>query len=302
MSGLVRRLLIFTTVDGLILHAHGNSDHQRSLALEYGTANFQQTGANTPQHGVQGARLEAFGLIGVVDIASTSYLIAITKRKQVAKIFDKPIYLIEDITVLPLSSQHDAEQAIRLATRPGDSDSNYSDDSGSDAEEENSVRDASVELSTTPGNDIRPLQEKNASSTSIAEIVATRNVSFGRFASQWFSRQKAPPSTGANAGTVDNVTTPMPAEKGDTIVEDIENAERAKDVSPATSQVSSTDYVATQNLLPRILKTVKMVFTSQSYFFSYEFDLTKRFQDLDPGDQKLNLQRMNSVVSCLMKS
>lgn len=302
MSGLVRRLIIFATAEGLVLHAHGSAEHQRSVALEYGSARLQDCEPNTPQHGVPGSRLEAFGLIGIVDIASSSYLIAITKRKHVAKIFDKPVYLIEDVAVLPLSSQTDAEQAIKSAIGSVNLDSNESNGSDSEPDDETPRQDSSAALSTTPGDEVRPHQEKNASSTSIAEIVATRNVSFGKFASQWFSRQR-PTSVEPTADTEHEAATPKPAEKGDTIVEDVDNAVRAKEAastSANTSQTSNANYVATRNLLPRILRTIKMVFTSQSYFFSYDFDLTRRIQDIDTAEQKLNLQQMNSVVCFLL--
>src|SRR5271167_3705762 len=54
-------------------------------------------------------------LPGVLSIASFSYLIAITRREQVAQILGKPVYVISGVAVLPLSSQHDANKAITAA-------------------------------------------------------------------------------------------------------------------------------------------------------------------------------------------
>ena len=50
----------------------------------------------------------------------------------------------------------------------------------------------------TPADDTRPFEEKNSSSTSIAEHIATRNVPFGNFATQWLSRQRWPLGHDAN--------------------------------------------------------------------------------------------------------
>lgn len=297
MSGLVRRLIISATVDGLVLHTHGAGEQQKSVALEYGSARLRHRATNTPQHGVHGLRLEAFGIIGLVEIADSYYLIAITRRKEVAKIFGKPIYLVEDVAVLPLSSQHDAEDALKSATKTDGLDSDDSDNSDSEAESQSTRHEASATLSTTPGDDVPKSQGKNASSTSIAEIVATRNVSFGRFASQWFSRQK-PTDSGTSVNTPKNEPlTPKPAEKGDAIVEDVEQAVKAKEAGSDSPNPSNITYAATRSLLPRILRTIKMVFTSQSYFYSYDFDLTKRIQGIHNADQKLNVPQMESVVS-----
>ncbi|KAK5078185.1 hypothetical protein LTR64_003410 [Lithohypha guttulata] len=306
MSGLIRRLIIFATADGLVLHAHGSSDQQRALLIDYGAKRISDQVRTPNLHGQPGARLEAFGLIGdcdsygFIDIANLTYLIAITKRQEVAKIFGKPVYLVTDVAVLPLSSQQDAEQAIKALT---DSSENISDDSDSDASDgvERTSNRASLEgSSTTPADDVRPQPSGRTSTTKVAEDVATRNVSFGRFASQWFSRQNRSTSTPPFPQPDTASNEPKPAESDDNIVEDVERAAQSKDQAKEEdraplAKVSNVNATATLSLLPRILKTIKMIFTSGSYFFSYDVDLTRRLQDLDSINQPLTFSKLNSV-------
>jgi predicted transcriptional regulator len=54
---------------------------------------------------------------GLLDLVATKYLILITQRDQVAQIRGKSVYTIKDVTLIPLSSQSDAEEAIVAATR-----------------------------------------------------------------------------------------------------------------------------------------------------------------------------------------
>ena len=55
--------------------------------------------------------------IGLLDLVATKYLISITERDQVAQIRGKSVYSIKDVTLIPLSSQSDAEEAIVAAGR-----------------------------------------------------------------------------------------------------------------------------------------------------------------------------------------
>lgn len=223
-----------------------------------------------------------------------------------AKIFGKPVYLVTDVAVLPLSSQQDAEQAIKALT---DSSENIPDDSDSDASDgvERTSNRASLEgLSTTPADDVRPQPSGRTSTTKVAEDVATRNVSFGRFASQWFSRQNRSTSTPPFSQPDTASNEPKPAESDDNIVEDVERAAQSKDQAKEEdraplAKVSNVNATATLSLLPRILKTIKMIFTSGSYFFSYDVDLTRRLQDLDSINQPLTFSKLNSVVSMPFK-
>ena len=213
----------------------------------------------------------------MLEIANSSYLIAITKRKEVARIFDKPIFLVTDVALLPLSSQSDASAAIKAASET--SEGGDTSESGlSDSDDDHNAKKA-ADIASTPGDDVRPFSNRNASNTSVAEEVARGTVTFGRFASQWFSRRK---STTAETSSKNERSEPRPAEEGDQVVEDIKAANQKK--AAASQQQSGTaseqaQSIATINLTPRILRTTKMLFTSGSYFYSHDIDLTRSFKD-----------------------
>ena len=297
MSSLVRRLLIFATVEGLIFQSHGPPQHHKSLLIEYGSEKLSESNPTQVQSHIT-PRLEAFGLIGLINIANLPHVIAITKRKEVARVFGKPVYLITDVAILPLSSQQEANQAIKDAIGSSNHAPDEAESSGSEDEGRQTEQAAAENLVVASADEPGPLKRNNSSSTSVAEDVAKRNVSFGKFASQWLSRQRwsGLPADAEPADTL--VSEPKPASKDDSIVEDVAAAQAAKEAgsseevsSPAKSQPPR--YAATLGLLPRILRTTKMILTSGSYFFSYDFDLTRRFQDQDPPDQVLSISSLD---------
>lgn len=209
--------------------------------------------------------------------------------------------MVTDVALLPLTSQHEADEAIKSALGSSESASDDSDSNVSDTDNEHSDQVKTAQASAASADDIEPYQSKNSSTTSVAEDVATRNVSFGKFASQWLSRQKWPASkASANQDTTES-TEPKPASKDDPLLEDLAKSKESKQsgeaedpkllVKPAAS--SST----TSNLLPRILKTTKMIFTSGSYFFSYDIDLTRRFEHLEPANRALDFKKLDPLVS-----
>ena len=241
-------------------------------------------------------------MIGFVTIATSTYLIAITKREEVARIFDKPVYLITDVALLPLTSENEAADAIKTALGTSVTTSNDSDSSVSDTENEDADQPKTAQLASTPADDTVPYQGKNSSGTRVAEDVATRNVSFGKFASQWLSRQKWPAPTLLTDQPTTESNEPNPASKNDNLLQDLAEAKEGsrKDMydgtqSPGISHGPQSGTVV--NMLPRILKTTKMIFTSGSYFFSYDIDLTRRFEELCPPNQPLNLKNLDHLVS-----
>src|SRR5579871_5801763 len=136
MPGIVRRILIFAAVDGLILQPTPPRNHQRTteqaIKVEYKTniispllkdeSDANATPATLDTHGIVGMRLNLSThsllltvISGLLKIASSSFLISISRREQVAQISGKPIYSIREVALIPLSSQSDAEQAIAKA-------------------------------------------------------------------------------------------------------------------------------------------------------------------------------------------
>jgi len=241
-------------------------------------------------------------LVGFVTIATSTYLIAITKREEVARIFDKPVYLVTDVALLPLNSENEAAEAIKNALGSAVTTSHDSDSSASDTENEHSDQPKTAQLASTPADDAVPYQGTKSSGTRVAEDVATRNVSFGKFASQWLSRQKWPAPTLVTDQPATESSEPNPASTDDNLLQDLAEAKEdsRKDIHDGAQPpgiVHGSQSGTVVNLLPRILKTTKMIFTSGSYFFSYDIDLTRRFQELGPPDQPLNLKNLDHLVS-----
>lgn len=227
-------------------------------------------------------------------------MVAITRREEVARVFGKPIYLITDVAILPLSSENMANQAIKDAVGASD---NASDESGYDSESEDteSHNPLDGEQVSTPAGDIQPYQGKNSSNTSVAEDVATRKVSFGKFATQWLSRQRWPTAATTAGQNTDHLNEPRPGSRQDLTVRDTTTAQEhaPRDDAVNTQPINEASVpkpTATIGLLPRILRTTKMIFTSGSYFFSYDVDLTKRFEHLHSNHEVLNFSSLNVAV------
>ena len=49
---------------------------------------------------------------GLLNLVSTSHLIVITKREQVALIHGRVIFAVRDVLLVPLTSQSEAEKAV----------------------------------------------------------------------------------------------------------------------------------------------------------------------------------------------
>lgn len=201
-----------------------------------------------------------------------------------------------------MTSQQEASDAIKNALASSDTDSDESDDEESDSEDTTSRKTTGAELGSTPGDDLGPFQGKNDSNTSVAQDVATGNVSFGRFATQWLSRQRWPASNAHSDSSSKEANDPN---RNTTAEISIEPEESAPDNQPGEIESAARSLerdkqavgVATMGLLSRILRTTKMVFTSRSYFFSYDIDLTRRFEKLGRIDQPLNLRDLDPLVS-----
>ena len=63
MPALVRRLLIWATVDGLILQAHGPSEHHKAIQIDYKNQQIKEL-QKTEVVSKKGAQLESHGIIG----------------------------------------------------------------------------------------------------------------------------------------------------------------------------------------------------------------------------------------------
>ncbi|RVX74267.1 hypothetical protein B0A52_02099 [Exophiala mesophila] len=303
MPALIRRLLIWAAADGLVLQAHGpNNEQHRSIQIDYKSRQIKETPGpesewkkNTP--------LESHGVIGLLSLASSHFLIAITQREQVAHIFGKPIYVVTDVAIVPITSQADARRAI-IAARTSRGSNNSSNASSSDltdtddhSDNENSddgeaARQESYAEPETP-HDSRPSQPRQPSSTSIAKDVIANRGQYGRFASQWFSRpgwgagrnvNNALPTKSNPESQTGVASSSVDASSGKSQAEEDVNAGKAAEGAAQDTKPLQTDQISQENsiadAIPKILRTTKMILTSGSFFFSYDFDLTRRLESL----------------------
>ncbi|CAG8909719.1 unnamed protein product [Penicillium egyptiacum] len=201
MPALLRKLAIVATVDGLILHAQasgsrhsaGNNNEASSIRIDYKTNKITAlpAGASEPLDGKDA--LETYGLVGLLSVASCSFLVSITQRQQVAQIRGRPIYAVTNVAIIPVSSQADASRAITQA-RKESSQAEVSIESSSDEDDlpdnETDRAEAEAEIGSVPASPTRNISHVRGTSIgSIAEDVIAKKVPFGGFAANWLSRK-----------------------------------------------------------------------------------------------------------------
>ncbi|KAF2202827.1 hypothetical protein GQ43DRAFT_439353 [Delitschia confertaspora ATCC 74209] len=304
MPGLVRKVLVFAAVDGLILQPAPPRNHlpttQQAIKIDY-KGNVGPLLKDRREESTAPVSLETHGIIGLLKIASSSFLISICGREQVAQIHGKPIYKITDVSLIPLSSQADADQAIvtaneHLARHNRSSQTGESDEASDNSDDESqSISGDSLDDDVTP-----PAQEIKDPLTgqkgpmdrrgSVVEDVIGKKGVYGRFADKWFSRKGWSTESRRMQGmsSEDDLTQKNMAKDVDSIMP----GEAEQPIRPGAIPVSDNDVKdsvspgdipkamegstdsTTVTLLPKILKTAKMYFGSGNFFFSYDYDLS----------------------------
>ncbi|CAN9086777.1 unnamed protein product [Alternaria sp. RS040] len=305
MPSLVRKLLIFAAVDGLVLQPSPPRNHppatQQAIKVDY-KGNVGPLLKDRREEDTAPVSVEAQGIIGLLKVATSYFLISISDREQVALIRGKPIYRITNVALIPLSSQADADKAI-VATRDHLKRRNRApglDDEDTDSESEDgapSVTDSIVEDSSSAPSEVKDTvtgqKGTAAHKTSVAEDVIQRKGVYGRFADKWFSRKGwsadnrrlqglSSEENLAAKNVPQNVDSGMPKEEEQPKTESKPDAipTSDKDISEPLSPeaipkaLSGEKDAATVALLPKILQTTKMYFSSGNFFFSYDYDIS----------------------------
>lgn len=256
--------------------------------------------------------------LGLLTVSSTSYLISISGRQQVAQVWGKPIYVITEVAFIPLSSQSDADNAFAqtkasLSKHSGhDNKVGFSDTS--DDEDDDVFEDDDPTRPTTPE---RPLASKPGTplsagkrSTSVAEDVIEKKGQYGRFADRWFSkkgwsiekRRRQGMSTADDSESLHE----LPLQTGDpNTVPDAGSGTRGgvgAASSPVRQKVDDAGHEATgdvvASMLPKLIKTTKMMLGSRSFYFSYDYDITRRLGDQDDRLSDMSLhERVDPLVN-----
>ncbi|KAH6682606.1 SacI homology domain-containing protein [Halenospora varia] len=286
MPGLVRKLLIFAAVDGLVLQPVAQKG-QRAPAAKI-AYNDNNIGPALKQNveGENGAKsFEAFGIVGLLTVSKSSFLISITRRQQVAQIYGKPIYVITEVALTPLDSRAEAEASIlqtQKALQRGkidghEDDSDSEDDEGAYATTSDDIDDEEPQpaiVDTLPGEHKRK--------SSVAEDVITRKGGYGRFAQKWFSKNGWTADSRRNLGMTStasdsDVDTPQSKSHAQTTSGLQEgNVDPKNEVEMPLSLNERREKDFSASLLPKLLRTAQILFgSSRSFYFSYDYDVTR---------------------------
>lgn len=265
-------------------------------------------------------------------MASASYLISITHRKQVALVRGKPIYVVTDVSFIPLASQTEAQSSIDHARRvPKQGKESTLSDTDTDDETDEHTSTAGTEdghdtLPPTPlgapgtTDATKGLAPPMQGSTVAADVIKDRG-KYGRFAERWFSRSGWTASGREKLGmsrSEDDLVREQRRQGLNTIPADTARQDEAKQAAstatstsdahkiqssnsltedaPNTPQLSIADGIV-QSLTPRILRTLRVFLSSESFYFSYDYDLSRRtaIQEASPSTLPLH-KRFNPLV------
>ena len=232
----------------------------------------------------------------MLTLARAPYLITILRRESVAQIRGSQIFVITDIALIPITSQSEAEKAIEQtheSTTKGrgfDADSELSDDGQglNDDVAEDGLEASLASPSEKNSIDSQPGGPKRNSLNVVEDVIGKRG-QYGRFTERWFSRkgwstekrraqgmsthQGEKPRSADSSEERPQPTRAVPAESEQNIEADSSGANIAN------------------ALLPKLLRTTRMLLGSRSFFFSYDFDITRRIGSETNKSVELPLHR-----------
>jgi len=234
--------------------------------------------------------------------------------------------VITEVAFIPLSSQSDADDAIaQTKSSPNkhseDDNAGFSDTSDDEDHDPTDHHDNVFDDDnpTRPNTPDRPLAWKpgtprsaQKSSTSVAEDVFEKKGQYGRFADRWFSKKGwsiekrrmqgmstaerseslYEPGTDDGSGGSKAAPDAGPSGRGGEGDTSLRQGQKPVDASssPAGDVVGS--------LLPKLVKTTKMMLGSRSFYFSYDSDITRRVGDRDVRFSDMPLhERIDPLVS-----
>lgn len=220
--------------------------------------------------------------LGLLSIASYSYLISITQREQVAQIFGKPVFVVTGVAFTPLTSQLDATKSITeavISQEKGESVEHDTDSSGdSDAEPVREPQTPADPIDSNPTHEDgegRLLQSKSTSGTNIVQDVIINRVQYGKVASQWFSRKAW--TQGRQNATIPSASEQLkPFTDVSLHVQQDPKGVGQRSAIEAGVLFKNPSQEAAVALIPKILNSTRLILTSKSFFFSYDIDITHR--------------------------
>lgn len=225
-----------------------------------------------------------------------------------AQIQGKPIYSITNVAIIPLSSQADASRAISQAGTLLQGEAGVgetaSEGSISDNETDGGEPDINSEPSSPTQEDSSPPDRRG----SIAEDVIGKRVRFGRFAASWLSRKTLglPGLSNVGQDTTERLlgnekdlgtemqppVAKLEKEKSPTV----SDAPGAGADSPLESGKEPSD--PTVELLPKLLRYTRLIYSSQNFFFAYDYDLTRTFGAQEARNDHIPMHKVVDELVC----
>jgi len=231
-------------------------------------------------------------------VSSYAYLITISRRQQVAQIFGKPVYVITGVSIIPLGSQAEAQQAInhtqKLANKNKDKQDQEEEDMQSDIE---STLEGTVDNEQSVESDREvPEPSRGRPSVDLGEFGVAKNViekkgAYGVFADKWFSKRGWTTGSKKSQGMSNKQDNTVEMEEKNPLNAAAENAlaeQAEKDTStswpesPEVKRTAAEDLTYTEqerlttSLIPKLVQTTKLLLSSRIFHYSYEQDITSR--------------------------
>lgn len=203
------------------------------------------------------------------------------------------------VALIPLSSQADAKKVIEQSRsslkNSGDAASAgvVSDSEISEDEDEHSEHgcasgaehdDPTVPPTLEPNNlQVADSETSGQMSSSIIHDVIGRKGQCGRFAEKWFSKKgwsverrrtlglsaDEDKEIGAAGPRISNINAKIEGQSSLVDKDKHERVDLVKNPLPGSSTVADS-------LIPKLLRTTKLLFSSNSFYFSYDYDITRR--------------------------
>lgn len=205
-----------------------------------------------------------------------------TGREQVAQIKGRAVYALTGVSLIPLSSQREAQREIdkyvtsskkTQTSSPSGTPNDLTDDEGilsgnvtADDEENGNLVSAEDSLAVSRKN-------SKEESSSVAQDVFRRRGQYGRFAERWFSKK-------GWASDKRRISVSLQDRPSDELkpTQDLsaQPSEQSAKTTEAVAADGAVERCAVPSLLPKLLRTTKMILSSRSFYFSYDHDLTHR--------------------------
>jgi hypothetical protein len=144
----------------------------------------------------------------------------------------------------------------------------------------------------SPTDDVPTSATEHKRTSSVAEDVMAKKGGYGRFAQKWFSRKGWTVGQRRNLGMSisESDTEPGPDVSSSASAPSADSTQKEESVPSASNTDKAKDRDVAENLLPKLLRTTQILFgSSRSFFFSYDYDITRSFANRRTSNSELPL-------------